>query len=292
MNLIYTFGKRANSTMYIVTLIASIPRIESLFNVSLPSVIAQTYLPNKIVLVTDNIAITEHELTAIKALVAPIQITVLVNQRAQGAAGSWNTGLNYIAHQFEDCYVAILDDDDCWHSNHLEQCISHSKQGKADVVLSGMSVIREGKLIATNTPTNIVQSDFLVGNPGWQGSNTFCRLQLLKSVGGFTDGLISSNDKDLAIRILAIPEIVITYTQTVTVTWNLGVHSNALSARGSRQKIKGCAQFLSLYGKLMSAEQQHKYFERTLSKFDITKQVILNELNTNKDIRIVAGSLF
>lgn len=278
--------------MDIVTLIASIPRIESLLNVSLPSVIAQTCLPNRIVLVTDNFPLTDQELTAVKALVAPIQVTALINQRAQGAAGSWNTGLIYIDNQFEDCYVAILDDDDCWHPNHLDQCISLSEQGRADVVLSGIAVVQEGKLVIANIPNNIVQSDFLIGNPGWQGSNTFCRLQLLRKAGGFSDGLISSNDKDLAIRILSIPEIVITYTQIVTVTWNLGMHSNALSSNGSFQKIKGCAQFLSLHGKLMSTDQLDKYFERTLSKFNITKQVILNEINANKDNKIVAGSLF
>lgn len=276
--------------MDIVVLIASIPRFESLITVSLPSVIAQTYQPNKIVLVTDKLALTEQELAAVKVVVAPFHITVLVNQRAQGAAGAWNTGLTYIDQHFEDCYVAILDDDDYWHPNHLEKCINHSKEGRADVVLSGISVVRDEKFVSANIPNNVQRSDFLVGNPGWQGSNTFCRLKLLKNVGGFSDGLVSSNDKDLAIRILALPEVEMTYTQAVTVAWNVGVHTSALSAKGSLQKLIGCAQFMALHGYLMDENQKHQYFERVSSMFDITEQTILNEINTNKDIRIVAGT--
>lgn len=277
--------------MEVVALMASMPRFDSLMNVSLPSIANQTRPPERIVLVTDRVALTESEQSGITTAVSPIPVTFLINERCQGAAGSWNTGLAYINECHSKCYVAILDDDDYWLTNHLELCLTHSQRGAASLVLSGISVIKEGLAVASNIPNNLKQSDFLVGNPGWQGSNTFAQCQLLIDAGGFSDGLVSSNDKDLAIRVLAITNIKIEYTLAVTVCWNLGMHSTALSARGSRQKLLGCAQFILLHGHRMTRPQKEQYFERISSLFAISEQAIVNEMNTNKDIRIAAGSL-
>lgn len=277
--------------MEVFVLMASIPRFESLMNISLPSIVSQTRLPERIVLVTDRVALSESEQFSITSAVAPIPVTFLNNERCQGAAGSWNTGLTYINKCSPKSYVAILDDDDYWLNNHLELCLTHSQRGAASMVLSGISVIKAGIPIDENIPNSIKLNDFLVSNPGWQGSNTFAHCQLLMDAGGFSDGLVSSNDKDLAIRVLAIPNVKIEYTLVVTVCWSLGMHSTALSARGSRQKLLGCAQFILLHGHRMTCPQKEQYFERTSSLFAISEQAIVNEINTNKDIRIVAGLL-
>ncbi|MXR69960.1 glycosyltransferase [Shewanella sp. JBTF-M18] len=277
--------------MEVVVLMASMPRFDSLMNVSLPSIVSQTRPPERIVLVTDRVALSESDQSSIMTAVAPIPVTFLLNERCHGAAGSWNTGLAYINDCYPKSYVAILDDDDYWLKNHLELCLVHSRHGAASLVLSGISVIKDGLTLANNIPKNLKQSDFLVGNPGWQGSNTFALCQLFIAVGGFSDGLISSNDKDLAIRVLTIPNLKVEYTLATTVCWNLGVHSTALSARGSRQKLLGCAQFILLHGHRMTPPQKEQYFERISSLFAISEQAIINEINTNKDIRIASGTL-
>ena len=278
--------------MDVVALIATVPRFDSLLNISLPSIKAQVYQPRQIVLVVDQCDLTEEEVSLLQSLVAPITLTILNNQRCQGAAGSWNTGISYIREQLPESYIAILDDDDFWSPSHLQLCIDNSLEGAADVVLSGIAIMKEGQLIARNVPADIDVEAFLIGNPGWQGSNTFIKAQLLADVRGFSDGLVSSNDKDLAIRVLSLPNVSISYTQDVSVVWNLALHANALSAKGSYQKLIGCAQFLYLHGYLMTHEQRAKYFERIALLFGLSAEAILHELNTNKEIRLVAGSFF
>lgn len=146
-----------------------------------------------------------------------------------GVAGVWNTGFSYLQSIYSSCYVAIIDDDDFWEPNHLFECERMSASGTADVVLSGIRVSRSGEVVGVNIPVSITVDDFLIGNPGWQGSNTFIRLDKALEVGGFTNGMVSCNDRDFTIRVLdTSPNI--TFTEKATVTWNICHRPDALSA--------------------------------------------------------------
>lgn len=204
------------------------------------------------------------------------------NIRSQGAAGSWNTGIQFISEHFPDSYIAIIDDDDLWHPDHLSSCVAHSNSGKADVVLSGINVKINQETVAINIPKEISAKDFLIGNPGWQGSNTFIKSELATRIGGFTDGLISGNDRDFAIRVLESGIANISYTNIATVDWICNQSPDALSAPGSKQKLRGCAQFLQLHGNKMSAHEMDIYFQRAYKFFSLSKEDILNELEQTR----------
>lgn len=266
----------------VIVLIATTPRLLLLTENAFPSIINQTLTPAAVVLVSDNRPLSKNEVSTLQATLQNVPLYTMTNSQKSGAAGSWNTGIQFISEHFPDSYIAIIDDDDQWHSEHLSSCISGCDGGTADVVLSGINILINREIVATNIPKNITVKDFLIGNPGWQGSNTFIKSELATRVGGFTDGLISGNDRDFAIRVLESGLAKICYTNVATVDWICNQSTDALSAPGSTQKLKGCAQFLQLHGNKMSAHEMDIYFQRAYKFFSLSKEEILNELEQTR----------
>lgn len=262
----------------VVVLIATRPTIDYLLQMSLPSIRSQLHQPDLVVIVADSQPLNTEEQQLISQLLAPVPALFLNNQRIMGAAGSWNTGIDCLSAKYQDAYVAILDDDDRWNADHLALCVIHAHAINAEIVVSGIEVRNHLQLLDTKRPRDLAASDFLVSNPGWQGSNTFIRLSVLNEVGGYTDGLVSSNDRDLAIRVLAGQPRQIAYTGVPTVTWFCNQSGNALSAPTSAQKRKGCAQFLMIHGHRMSKSVQKQYFLHMETRFNVSRSDIQNEI--------------
>lgn len=261
----------------VVVLIATTPREEFLKTVSLPSIVAQTHQPAAVVLVSDKRVLTLDEQQDLQRVLDNIPLVCLYNELLSGAAGSWNTGIGYISVHFAKSYIAILDDDDLWDPSHLSLCLAHSVNGKADLVLSGIHAVKDGISVATNIPENICTDDFLVGNPGWQGSNTFIAAEVATAVGGFTNGLVSCNDRDFAIRVLdRRPQI--TYTGRATVSWQLNNRSDALSAVRSPQKLLGVSQFYRKHRHRMSEIHKDMFFNRIERLFHWSRTEIEDEV--------------
>lgn len=258
----------------IAVVIATRPRPNQLIQHALPAVEAQQRKPDVIVVVSDERPFSDVERDTLRRLTPSLKVVFGQNQNSPGAAGTWNTGFSIISKLYKDCYVAIIDDDDQWHSDHLGSCETTSKNGQAGVVLSGINVVRGNAILASNIPENISEGDFLIGNPGWQGSNTFIRLSTALRIGGYTDGLISCNDRDFAIRALQLDDLNIQYTRQVTVDWHINQSADALSAVGSEQKLKGSAQFLKLHGGKMSLDQREQFFHRMESFFVLNQSTI------------------
>lgn len=253
----------------IATLIASMPKRPDLLRRALNSVVQQQRLPDHLLLAFDRALpdsclfadLTRHPLIK--------ESVVLLNQRHSGAAGTWNTGLLWLEEQGFDGYVAILDDDDEWDPDHLSQCEQAGDQGHADVVLSGLRVIKDGVEIPRAPLSSVTVDDFLIGNPGWQGSNTFAKLEALMRVGGFTDGLPSTNDRDLAVRLLGLPDLTVAFTHRMTATWHIDSQADALSRPGSPEKRAGLLQFLEMHGHLMSPDVMTRFKARARDLFGV-----------------------
>lgn len=254
----------------IAALVATRPRWELLIGVALPSIVSQTRCPNVLFVVSDERAFSPQEVEHLKTAAGEIDLRVIGNRRSPGAAGAWNTGIDEISALVKDGYVAILDDDDAWDSDHLQCCESAAlKAGVPDIVLSGLRVVRQGVELQRSPLTMMERDDFLAGNPGWQGSNTFVRISTLRKVGGFTDGLASTNDRDLAVRLLSIPDIEIAYTGKMTATWHLEACPDALSRRGSPQKRLGLQAFFRTHSHLMTPAIRLRCVERAKRLFDV-----------------------
>lgn len=59
-------------------------------------------------------------------------------------------------------------------------------------------------------------------------------------VNGFTDGMPSTNDRDLAVRLLSLPDLKVAFaSHRMTSTWHIDSQEDALSSPGSSQKRDG-----------------------------------------------------
>ncbi|PUE64856.1 hypothetical protein B0175_10650 [Arcobacter lacus] len=139
-----------------------------------------------------------------------------------------------------------------------------------------MRMIKKGIVSKRKIPTNLLSSDFLVGNPGWQGSNTFVSFEILKKVKGFRNGLLSTNDRDLAFRILSIPGLNVAYTNKWTSTWFHESDPNSLSIPRSYPKILGLQWFWYIYKEFFNKELEKAFFERADKCFGIKEIEIKN----------------
>ncbi|PIG09757.1 glycosyltransferase [Comamonas sp. 26] len=260
--------------MKVAALIATRPRVKCLLSTSLPSILRQSQPPDVVVLVPDARPLTDDEVLHCRAALNDIPLHHLPDVQGAGLAAAWNSGLSAISHLKLADYVALLDDDDEWDSIHLEACQSAARQQElnADVVISGLRVIREG-IELPRQPLNAVRvDDFLVGNPGWQGSNTFAKLELLQRVGGFTSGLRSANDRDLAIRVLDQANVRFAFTKQMTATWHLGKQPDAISTYGSEDKRLGLRQFHQMYKHRMTDSQLRCAVNRAIELFGINPE--------------------
>jgi len=257
----------------VIALLATLPERRELLLRALSTVVSQSVLPDAVVIVSDGDIPIDSSLVG-DDIYLPLHC--LVNDLENGVANTWNTGISYIAASWPDCYVAILDDDDEWDTDHLAICLTTARQDSwPDVVLSGLRMIRDGVELPRDPVKDARVKDFLVGNPGWQGSNTFIRLDTLMRAGRFTPGLQSCNDRDLAIRVLSLFSVKIAYTGRHSANWHLHSDRAALSSQGSQSKLVGLAHFYHLHGPRMEDEIRQQFFARSLQLFSWTQEQIL-----------------
>ncbi|HGP1202561.1 glycosyltransferase [Pseudomonas aeruginosa] len=258
-------------------LIATVPERMELLRRALASVCAQNMAPNSVVIVCDRgLRPADAMATIDLALEDPHW---LMNQGPSGAANAWNTGIDYIAKHWPDDYLAILDDDDTWDSEHLAGCLSIAARGDwPDLVISGIRAWVDGIEQPREPIRSLLVSDFLVGNPGWQGSNTFIRIATLLRAGCFTPGLASCNDRDLAIRVLSLEGLRSAFTARHTVNWFHERGRACLSSVGSDDKLSGLTRFYQLHGWRMTSEHERRFFARAKELFGLPRDLILQHL--------------
>lgn len=260
----------------IILLMATLPDRDQLLSRAIKSVTLQARKPDAAVIVSDGGSVGSSILKELEAYSIPTHIER--NLFPMGAANAWNKGIKYIADRWPQCYIAILDDDDLWDYNHLSTCMESALlHNRPDIIISGLRLIKDDVEQYRSPLQSIKTQDFLIGNPGWQGSNTFIRLSTLQRAGGFTPNLKSCNDRDLAIRVLEIPDLRIAYTHRHTATWHLETQRSALSAYKCPSKLDGLAHFYYLHSFRMTEHIQHLFFRRAYNLFgwdskDITQR--------------------
>ena len=257
-------------------LMATKGRCDLLRNLSLPSIRKQSESPVLVVLVNDGCVIMPDDVQSLAALVG-IKLVLLQNRRAAGAAGAWNTGLEFLASRSFDGFVAMLDDDDEWDENHLAANLDAARHANATVVVSGLRLVRDGVRCERTIPSDFTDQMFLVGNPGWQGSNTFVAMRALAAVGGFREGMVSANDRDLAIRLLRWPGAHVAYTGEWTATWHLSSNRPTLSTPRSEAKQRGLRWFWQIYGSEIKPAEVEEFFARASRLFRIERKEILSD---------------
>jgi GT2 family glycosyltransferase len=262
------------STPTIAAVIVTRDRPQLLSERALLSVTAQTRSPELLVIVDDSssdVRMTNREL--VEALCIPrCRVIYLENARTGGASGGWNTALDFLlAEVAADCtFVAILDDDDAWHSTYLERCEAAARVDKLDMVAAGLRRIESTGEHPTieEAPEVLRAEDCLVGNPGIQGSNLFVRLSVLLAAGGFDEALLSTTDRDLCIRIADLCKVHYGRLAGPLVDHYADSDRQRLSIRGSASKLEGLSAFWRKHAGRMSIEQRCAFSKRAAALFD------------------------
>ena len=157
-------------------------------------------------------------------------------------------------------FLAFLDDDDVWLSEHLREVDAALNDQSIDVVCTSCYRLDDaGLLLGSVAPAALRPSDFFTSNPGFRGSNLIIRKSLLLGLGGFNANLLSHNDLDLAIR---LADCGAKYRGLIARTVVFCDHAGIrLSSAGSFAKCTGLRQFWALYKDRMT-ENQRKIFQR------------------------------
>ena len=261
----------------VAVLVATADRPTLLTSRALPSIEKQTRPPDRVVIVDDSTG-DEAERTerAIRGWRPPgVDVEFLRNRRTKGAAGAWNTGIDHLLRTGGDpdrLHVAILDDDDRWGPRHLEACLEAAETRGLDMVAAPFRRIEEGAAPRlTRPPPNLDAADFLVGNPGIQGSNPVVRLGVLLEAGMFDESLASCTDRDLCIRIAELPGVRYGVASETTVDHFACASRPRLSTPGSAAKREGLDRFCRKHGGRMSEDQRKEFGDRAYRYFGWTE---------------------
>lgn len=239
-------------------------RVGLLFSRSLKSVLNQTVSPSLIVVVDDNDDSTISD--AIKSRIEGLGIDTLQflkNSHTHGMSGtgSWNTGIEYINSNLgADSYTAVLDDDDEWAPNHLEVCLREIEQHNPVGVFPWLRRTDMDRPLSFKQE-QLTITNFLIGDPGIQGSNLVIRTGALMSVGCFDETLPSCTDRDLMISLLKkYSKVDFSVLDEVTVTH----YASKDSVTGNRQsKHGGLAIF---YRKHLAEFKDKATLEKSLTR--------------------------
>lgn len=262
------------SSLRIAVVIATCDRIELLRDRALQSVRAQTRTPDFLVVVDDSTDGRRHDVRdLVHGLALPgCRAGYLENARSAGASGSWNTGLDFVLQEAgapAATFVAILDDDDAWAPGYLERCLNLAEDNHLDMVACGLRRIESDTTapLVSDAPESLRAQDFLTGNPGIQGSNLFVRLSVVLAAGGFDEGLRSTTDRDLCIRIAELGTVRYGRLSGALVDHYADSDRARLSTRGSGAKLEGLTAFWRKYVGRMTADQRQAFLDRAATLF-------------------------
>ena len=199
--------KRLYNNIKIGVIIAtSMGRIEQLFNVSLKSVLLQTILPDAILVVDDNN--DENISRAIEDGIKALDSNIIgyvrnLHTKNMSGTGAWNTGVEMMAEKLgKDCYVAILDDDDSWDLGYMEALYKAVAENREALAVFPFLKRTDCQGVMCFNSQDLTVKNFLVGDPGVQGSNMCFKANALIEINGFDETLASCTDRDLMIRFL------------------------------------------------------------------------------------------
>lgn len=262
---------RSVNRLPVVVLTATRNRPQKLAHCFLPSVVGQTRAPDLVLLVDDSDAahgaIARHVGQALA--VKGIPLRYLRTAGGEGLAVAWNRGLHEAADLYADAWIAGLDDDDRWTTQHIAACLATATERDADVLFARSIPVLNGVPVQTEDKGEPSLQAFLRGNPGFRGSTMFARLRALLSVGGFDESMPSTLDRDLAVRLLTLPHLRWAVSEHVTVHYDVSDAYPRLSSRGSERKRVGLLRFYKKHRSRMSASDERAFWERAVRIFGV-----------------------
>ncbi len=262
----------ASQYLRVAVVIATHDREAELANRAIRSVLMQTRPPDFLVVIDDS---DRRHRDANRRIVygvsAPagqsMRVKYLLNDRTPGLAGALNVGLDWLQREVEDAeelLVAILDDDDALEPDYLAACTERQAEGDFDLIATDL-LRHEGDgrpTIPQAAPDVLDVANLLVRNPGIQGSNIFARLSTLLAAGLFDEGLASTTDRDLCIRVADLGYVRYARLAKPLVHHFADTDRPRLSTPGSPRKLAGLDEFYRKYRQRMTDAQRAAFIER------------------------------
>ncbi|WP_419174440.1 glycosyltransferase [Desulfosediminicola sp.] len=254
----------------IVALVATKNREDLFKSRSLPSILQQTYPCDRIVVVEDISA--GKKITGVQQFCHDHVglVDYLRNRRTSGAAGAWNSGLDHIARSYPDpssVFVAILDDDDAWKSNYIDNSLTQIRKGAKVIATPFQRIVGPDSCLTVFPPKHLCAGDFLVGNPGVQASNLIVRLDSFLEAGCYDEALQSCTDRDLCIRLAQLHAEFYSQTIEVAVQHYACVDRERLCTPKSPARVNGLTTFWQKYNRIMTVEQKRAFCARAEKYF-------------------------
>ncbi len=271
---------RSADARSVVALLATRDRLDLLAGRAIPSILAQTRPPDRILIVVDQSTaeLTDDALREAKRRLGALcrgktLLSVLRNRRTpQRAAGAWNTGLDQLhreSQQTDLLYVAILDDDDAWEPDHIACCLEAAMSGDLNMVASGLIRHEAGGAPEHRhtIPDRLDARELFVRGQHIQGSNLFVRLDMFLLTGGFDERLPSCTDRDLCMRLAVLEQLRFGRTDRHTVHHYADARGDRLSTPGSAAKLDGLTRFFRKHGHRFDANTRREAEARATDRF-------------------------
>jgi glycosyltransferase involved in cell wall biosynthesis len=167
---------------------------------TLASVTAQTFTDFETIVVNDG----SPDTPALEAAIAPFRQGLrYIVQENRGLSGARNTGIAVARGEL----IALLDSDDVWEPDYLEQQLAFLRREKVDVVYPNATTfgdpLRAGRLFMDRHPSSgPVSFESLVTQQCNVMVSVLARRAVLESAGLFDESLRSAEDFDLWLRIV------------------------------------------------------------------------------------------
>jgi len=267
--------------MKITAVIVTCNRLELLPR-ALKSVSEQTRKPDYVNVVSNS---TNDNYFKEQEICKEFGFKIFKNYRSENYAGALNTGVEEIVKQqgiADNIYFASLDDDDIWMPDYLKK-IEAINTGDFDLIAANYLRKNDDENLLMVLPAQLSANDFLKGNPGIGGSNTFIRLKTLLKAGCFDEALHSSVDRDFFVRVFQQkPKYKIIQKHLVTAYTD---KNRERLTTNREKKIKSLQIFYYKYQHLISKAEKQHFFQRASKYFSIEHSEIVMNQQQEKAIR-------
>jgi len=267
--------------MKISAIIVTCNRLE-LIPRALKTVSGQTRKPDYVYVISNS---TDENYFKEQEICKEFGFELFKNNRSENYAGALNTAVEEIVKQQgirNNIYFSSLDDDDVWLPDYLKE-IEASNTDDFDLIAANYLRKSDDENLLMTLPAELSENDFLKGNPGIGGSNTFIRLETMLKAGCFDEALHSSVDRDFFVRVfLQKPKYKIISKHLVTAY----TEKNRERLTTNREKkIKSLKIFYYKYQHLMIEADKEQFFQRARNYFSIEQSEIVINHQQVKPIR-------
>ena len=252
----------------IIAIVPILERKEKLSH-SLSSIQSQTESPSRIIVVYER-----EEQSQLMDNEGDLLLTE--NLRTKNLSGAINHAVDEILMRrnewninLESTWLALLEDDDWWEPEYIENCIRMIENDIHQVVCGLVRYDEKNPNgVPTPIPEHLEASSFLIENPNIQGSNMFVRMDAFLEAGGFDESLYSCADRDFFIRLFEG-----TNHKWARIERYLVHHdardSGRISDRGSARKLQGLRRFAMKHQFIMNDDEWREFHEVSTNKFGL-----------------------